>query len=157
MYKKWGKSLVTTKSTTAGDFIPASSEWRRDSINLGNFIGGPDLLISFRNTTGFENNVYLDDINIRTVTILPQLKEQGFLVTPNPADDLIAVQFYPQPTNLRGIQLFNSVGQKIAEVQVINDGANNYYSFNLSGHSSGMYIVRAIFTDRVLTKKILKK
>jgi hypothetical protein len=157
LYKKWGKSLVTTTLPTTSEFIPTSSQWRKDSIDLAPYIGGSELLIAFRNSSGFENDVYLDDINLRTVTVLPKLKELGFLVTPNPTNGAVAVRFYPQPTNLRGVQLFNDIGQKISEVQVIDGQANNYYSFDLTAHPKGMYIVRAVFTDRVITKKILKQ
>lgn len=156
VYKKWAKALVTTTTAVTSEFIPSSTEWRKDSINLGSFIGNDNLLIVFRNITGYENQVYLDDINVRTVTIHPNLKAQGFLVTPNPTSGNINVQFYPQPTNLKGIQVFSSVGQKIAEISVAKEGANNSYTFDLSHYQSGTYIVRAVFTDRVVTKKIIK-
>jgi hypothetical protein len=156
LYKKWGKTLVTTNTAITSEFFPSSSEWRKDSIDLAGFIGNNELLIAFRNTTGFENNIYLDDINVRTVTINPNLKAQGFLVTPNPTTGVIAVQFYPQPANLRGIQIFNDMGRKIAEVNIGNNQPNNSYNFDLSRYQKGMYIVKAIFTDRVLTKKIIR-
>ena len=155
MYKKWGPTLVTTNAAYSTEFFPSPSQWRKDSINLEGFIGNNDLLIAFRNTTGFENNIFLDDINLRTVVVNPNLKTQGFLVTPNPTSGAIAVQFYPQPTNLKGIQLFNDIGQKIAEITTAG-GANTYYNFDLSRYAKGMYTVRAVFTDRVITKKIIK-
>lgn len=155
VYKKWGPDLITT-NVDSTDFIPKSSEWRKDSIDLSSFIGQNSFLVSFRNTTGFEDNIYLDDINLRTVVVNPNLKAQGFLVTPNPTSGAIAVQFYPQPTNLKGIQLFNDLGQKIAEVNVANGQANNQYTFDLSRYAKGMYTVRVVFTDRVLVKKIIK-
>lgn len=155
MYKKWGPTLVTTNAAYSTEFFPSPSQWRKDSINLAGFIGNNDLLIAFRNTTGFENNIFLDDINLRTVVVNPNLKTQGFLVTPNPTSGAIAVQFYPQPTNLKGIQFFNDIGQKIAEITTAG-GANTYYNFDLSRYAKGMYTVRAVFTDRVITKKIIK-
>jgi hypothetical protein len=156
LYKKWGKTLVTTTAQVTDEFIPTSSQWRKDSINLANYIGSNGLLIAFRNTTGFENDVYLDDINLRTVTINPNLKTRGFLVTPNPTSGNIAVQFYPQPFDLREIQLFNNIGQKIAEVSVTNNQANNSYSFDLSRYPKGVYMVRVVFRDSVITRKIIK-
>ena len=156
LYKKWGSTLVTRKTETTDAFYPTSSEWRKDSINLANYIGNSNLLITFRNTTGFENNIYLDDINLRTVVINPNLKAQGFLVTPNPTNGLIAVQFYPQPVNLKGIELIDGLGRKIAEVIVANGQANNYYSFDLGRYAAGTYIVRAIFNDRVIIRKVVK-
>lgn len=156
LYKKWGKNLVTDSIPEGNEFIPSSSQWRKDSVNLANYIGSDNLLIAFRNTSGVENEVYLDDINLRTLTVNPNLKAQGFLVTPNPTVGNISIQFYPQPNNLRGIQLFNDIGQKIAEVVVGKDGANNNYNFDLSHYQRGTYLMRAVFTDRVITRKIIK-
>lgn len=80
---------------------------------------------------------------------------QSFLVTPNPTTGIIAVQFYPQPTNLRSIQIFNIAGQKITELNA-GGGAGNHYNFNVSNQPTGTYIVTAVFSDKVLIKKITK-
>lgn len=156
LYKKWGATLVTTNSQVTDEFIPTSSQWRKDSVDLANYIGKDGLLVAFRNTTGFENEVYLDDVKLRTVTVNPNLKAQGLLVTPNPTTGNIAIQFYPQPTNLRAVQLFDITGQKIKDVNIAKNGANNLYNFDLSAYQRGTYIVRVVFTDRVITKKIIK-
>ena len=156
LYKKWGSSLVTKTAAQTTAFTPTASEWRKDSINLASYIGAGTLVLAFKNTTGNENNIYLDDVNLRTVTINPNLKAQGFLVTPNPTRGTIAVQFYPQPTNLKAIQLFSATGQKLAEINA-SSGANNYYSFDLSKYANGTYFVRTIFSDNVITKKIVKQ
>ncbi|MFL5739042.1 MAG: M43 family zinc metalloprotease [Flavisolibacter sp.] len=155
LYKKWAGTLVTSKTTVGTAFVPASSEWRKDSINLGNFIGANNLLLTFRNTTGYENNVYLDDINVRVVSINPNLKREGFLITPNPTSGNIAVQFYPQPTRLVGIQVMSATGQKLSEL-VVHNNAANYYNFDLSLYPAGTYMVRAVFDDKVIVKKIVK-
>ncbi len=156
VYKKYGSSLVTITTADTSSFVPTSSSWRKDSINLADYIGQPNVLIAFRNTNGYENNIYLDDINVRTVVVNPNLKSQGILVTPNPTSGTIAVQFYPQPSNLRAIQIYNIAGQELAEASIINGQANNYFSFNLSNYAAGTYVVRVVFTDRVIIKKILK-
>ena len=156
LYKKWGPNLVTTFIATINPFSPLANQWRKDSVNLANYIGSNNLLIAFRNTTGYENNIYLDDINLRTVVINPNLKAQGLLIAPNPTNGMITIQFYPQPTNLNAIQIFTGVGQKIQEVNVAGLQASNYYSFNLSAYTSGTYYVRVVFKDRVITKKIIK-
>jgi hypothetical protein len=156
VYRKYGSNLVTKTTPDTDSFVPTSSQWRTDSVNLGGYLNQGNVLITFRNTTGHENNIYLDDINIRTVVINPNLKAQGFLITPNPTRDNIAVQFYPQPTNLRAIQVYGISGQKLVEINVSEGQASNFYNINMSGHASGTYIVRAVFSDRVITKKILK-
>jgi hypothetical protein len=155
LYKKYAGSLVTTNTPTTSTFIPTATEWRKDSINLAGYIGANDLLIAFRNTTGNENNIYLDDINVRTVTINPNLRERGILVTPNPTRGVVTVQFYPPPTNLRAIQIYNMSGQKVAEVMV-NGPANNLYNLDISNQAAGAYVVRTIFSDRVVVTRLLK-
>lgn len=155
LYKKWGSSLVTRATPTTTFYTPAQNEWRKDSINLADYINRDNVLIAIRNTGGNENSIYLDDINVRTVVINPNLKRQGILITPNPANGVIAVQFYPPPANLKAIQVYSITGQKVQEVLVSGAGGN-YYNLNLSNYASGTYLVRIVFTDRVVTRKIIK-
>ncbi|GEO11821.1 hypothetical protein SAE01_43170 [Segetibacter aerophilus] len=156
LYKKYGRELVTRTAATTTFFTPNASEWRKDSINLAPYLGQGNVLLTFRNTAGYENNIYLDDVNVRTVVINPNLKRLGFLATPNPTSGIIAVQFYPLPTNLRALQVYNIAGQKLTEVNVASGQAGNYYQLDITRYSAGTYIVRAVFTDRVITSKILK-
>ncbi|MCE7038823.1 M43 family zinc metalloprotease [Dyadobacter sp. CY312] len=157
LYKKWGSSLVTRTGSTRTTFVPGTGEWRKEEINIGNFISSGEVLVAFQNITGNGNNIYLDDINIRTVTVNPNLKEAGFLVSPNPTDKDVSVQFYPHPEKLTGIYIYNVSGKLVAE-RVIRNGAvpGNIYDFDLKYCSPGLYVVKAVFSDRVLTKKFVK-
>lgn len=157
LYKKWGSTLVTTTVERTDAFVPASNEWRKDSINLTSYSNAGQILLAFKNTNGFENNIYLDDINFRTITINPNLKAAGFLVTPNPAKDNLLVQFYPNPAKLRSVQLYNLMGQKLAERNIPAGQGGTAYNFDMRRYAGGTYIVRAVFTDRVLVKKIIKE
>lgn len=157
IYKKWGATLVTTASENTDPFIPKASEWRKDSVNLTGFINAGKVMLAFKNTTGNENNVYLDDINIRTQIINPNLKAAGFLVTPNPARNNIKVQFYPNPVNLKSIQLYNLVGQKLAETEIGSGGGNVAYDFDVRRYPAGIYFVRVVFANKILIKKVIKQ
>lgn len=156
VYKKWGSNLITRSSATRSAFEPGASEWRKEEINIGQFITSGDVLVAFVNTTANENDIYLDDINIRTVTLNPNLKEAGFLVTPNPTEKDVSVQFYPHPAELEGVYIYNSAGQKIAERVITGTVATNVYDFDLSNSPAGLYIVKAVFKDKVLDKKFIK-
>ena len=114
-------------------------------------------MLAFRNTTEYGNNIYLDDINIKTQVINPNLKAAGFLVTPNPASNNITVQFYPNPVKLQGIELYNMLGQKMAQIIIPSGQGGAAYNFNMSRYAAGTYVLRAVFSDKVLTKKIIKK
>ena len=155
VYKKWGENLITRQGSTATDYFPSASEWRKDSVDISSFIAQGNVMLAFRNTNEWENNIFLDDINVRTVTVNPNLKERGFLATPNPTKGQLTVQFYPQPDKLKGIAIFSSIGQRITETLIPAGQANNSYSYDLSHFAPGIYIVRAYFTDKTITKKIL--
>jgi len=157
LYKKWGASLVTTDAKNSF-FVPASAaQWRKDSIDLTPYINNPKILLAFRSTNEFENNIYIDDIKIRSFTINPNLKAKGFLVTPNPAKSNIQVQFYPNTADLKSIQIVSSTGQKIAEINMKPGPANNLYAFDLNNYPGGVYFVRAIFSNNVLVQKFFKE
>jgi len=155
LYKKWGSSLITRKDPVATSFVPGASEWRKDSVNLTAYIGKGPILVAFQNTTNFENNIYLDDVNLYKVFINPNLKAKGILMTPNPTSGLLSVQFYPNPVNLRAISIFDMSGRKVLERQTGSTGYNRY-DFDLSPFASGMYTVRLIFTDQTVVQKVLK-
>ncbi|MBS1565380.1 MAG: choice-of-anchor J domain-containing protein, partial [Bacteroidetes bacterium] len=81
LYKKWGANLSTTTRSITGAYTPQDGEWRMDSINLTPYIGKGPFMLAFLNTNGAQNNIYLDDINIYSKKINPNLKSKGFLIT----------------------------------------------------------------------------
>ncbi|HLA54248.1 MAG TPA: T9SS type A sorting domain-containing protein, partial [Flavitalea sp.] len=155
LYSKSGNSLSTTGYTSDNEYTPSASEWKADSINLTDYVGKGDLLISFRNGGAGQNNVYLDDIELRTITVNPNLKARGILISPNPARNSIAIQFYPPPTDLRSISLFTMSGQKLKEISVSNTGLG-LYNMDLSGNPAGIYLVVLRYADRIVQRKIVK-
>lgn len=67
VYSKSGSTLATRADLTSA-FTPTSTEWRNETIDLTPYIGNNKLYIVFRNTSGYGNNVYLDNINISGVS-----------------------------------------------------------------------------------------
>ena len=153
LYKKWGADLITRLGATSTEFFPAANEWRKDSVDISSFIAQGNVLLAFRATNEWENNIFLDDINVRTVTVNPNLNRQGFLITPNPTSGQVSVQFYPQPDKLKGIAIFLHSGQKVAET-IITPGRPITFTYNFSHLAPGVYIVRAYLRIRRLRRKL---
>lgn len=156
LYKKWGQSLITRSTASPTSFIPGPSEWRKDSVDLSSYINAGPVLLAFMNTTQNENNIYLDDITIYSAGVNPNLASKGFLVTPNPASDIISLQFYPYPSTLKAINLYNSLGQKVGGQATEGNRASSY-RFDMSHLASGVYFVQAVFTDKKLIQKVIKQ
>ena len=156
LYKKWGDALLTTHRAIDAAYSPQEGEWRKDSVNLTPYIGKGNFFIAFRNTNGQINNIYLDDINIYSKQINPNLKGKGFLITPSPTTGVVNVDFYPNPTNLQGIAIYSMSGQEVAKTAAASGATTNHYRFNLGGLAAGIYVVKVVYADRVVTQKILK-
>ena len=157
VYKKWGGALATRSAVTTDEFIPTASEWRKDSVSLTPWINKGPVMIAFANSTGHVNNVYLDDINLYTKRSNVNLEKQGWLITPNPTGGLLMIQFIHAPANLKAISVLNSTGQKVAEKIVGSSTPATLYQFNLSGYASGVYVVRLIYSDHTVSRKVIKK
>jgi hypothetical protein len=156
LYKKWGNALITRSGSSPTSFVPASAEWRKDSVDLSAYINAGPVLLAFMNITENENNIYLDDIGVYNKNVNPNLRSKGFMVTPNPATNIVTVQFYPDPLTLKTIIIYNSMGQKVAERVAMDNGSGNY-TFDMTRFVSGVYFVQAVFSDKKFTQKVIKQ
>ncbi|MBX5438982.1 MAG: choice-of-anchor J domain-containing protein [Thermoflavifilum sp.] len=154
VYKKWGKYLMTDSVPTSSEFIPTASQWRRDSINLTPFIKKGNLQIIFRNITNFENNIYLDDIQLQTRPTNPNLKKEKVLVVPNPTTGEIRIEFLELSPDFKGVNVFNNLGQKIGSYPPASI-VNNQIAVHLSGNPSGTYYVELVYSRYNIVKKVL--
>ncbi len=148
IYKKWGTSLVTTGNVSVDTgYIPLPSQWRKDSAFLGSYTNTSTEYVrfAFRNTNNYENNVYIDDINIYTKEVNPNLKEKGWLVTPNPFRNKFAIQFYTPPVNLEFISVYNSSGQLVWQKKYAT--SPGYIEVDLQGRQSGVYFVHFVYRN----------
>jgi hypothetical protein len=129
-------------------FAPLSNHWRKDSLNLGKYLGSsePLMQIIFRMSGNMENNLYLDDVNLRTQVLPARLKNDGYLILPNPFRNTFGVWHYQVPTTLRYINVYNSVGQLVWSKQYPG-GGDKYIQIDLSGRAAGTYTVNLGYDD----------
>lgn len=156
LYKKWGASLITRSLPYALNFVPKANEWRKDSVNLTPFIGKNNILLAFKNTTGNQNNIYLDDIKVYKKYADPTLSNHKFILLPNPTTGIIGIKIYAQPESLKSIEIFNISGEKIIEKNIVVSNYANFYTFNLRNYSAGVYLVKLTFTNKIITQKFVK-
>jgi hypothetical protein len=63
LYKKGGSHLATAPATTQ-PFVPNSTQWRTETIDLSAYEGFEDITLAFLNYSGWGNRVYLDNIRV---------------------------------------------------------------------------------------------
>lgn len=160
LFSKWGTDLQTvTDPNTPGtnEFVPTQrNQWKTDSIDITEFVRADEpFQLFFRNINQQGNNLYLDNIQVYAVTLPPILKEQGFLVVPNPTDGQLQVRHYRDLENLRRVEIVNAIGQ-IVWSKSYSGNASNFIEVDIRRQATGMYLVRLVYTNKVRTTKILK-
>jgi hypothetical protein len=161
VYKKWGDSLQTLGNRNAPntlEFIPdGPSKWRQEIINLTPLLGQSNsFLAMIRNTSNGENNIFIDDINLYTKILPVKLKNNGYLVSPNPFRNRLVVQFYPDAGALKAMEVYNAAGQVVYRRTFPQGSASATQDINLTNLPAGMYTLRIVQTDKVTTEKVIK-
>lgn len=168
-HKIWGKSgtnLVTTSPVFNGfGWAPSSSsDWMQETINLDSYLAEDDFILKFRNVNDYENNLYIDNINISETNItvswdcinntcidpgngMGQYSSlttcQTTCVTTNITENSKNVLIYPNPSRkiiLINIddtkEIYNLLGEKIL--------TTNKRKIDISNLDQGIYFVKTI-------------
>ena len=165
IWERSGIDLVTALPTFTGSaWVPSSNnDWDSESINLNNYLNQQDFVVKFRNITDYENNLFLDNINI-TGTSIPQswnCDGEGNCIDPGTGNGLYSslnlcntecgttsieefnfdVVIYPNPTdkyvnvNYDGLKnIYTILGKKLFET--------NENIINVSSLSKGVYVIK---------------
>ncbi len=157
VYNKFNKSLVTAPITEKA-FVPKSGQWRKESINLSKYTGQKDVMVVFRNISYWENNVYIDDIQL-TDKAVTGIRNQEFRndidLYPNPSNGLVTLKIGNQNNaRLKQVIWTNAIGQTVQKQNISTN--TNILQFNLSKQPKGLYIVQLLFEDgSVGSKKLI--
>jgi hypothetical protein len=151
VYKKWGDKLQSISDPNYPqlvDFYPANAgQWRNEYLELTAFAAGNGPLQAiFRNTSNGGNNVFIDNVNLKTRTLPAKLKALGYLILPSPFHTQFTVWHYLPPTDLKYISVYNSVGQLVWR-RDFGGNADKQVVVDLSNRSAGIYIVHLGYTD----------
>lgn len=162
IYKKWGEDLQTIDDPNypkTEEFIPKNQRlWRRESIDLTRFASDPSVMLAFRVTNNYENNIFIDNVSFTTRTLPALLKQRGYLVLPTAFQNSFAIWHHQTPTKLKYVTVTNSAGQ-IVYTKQFNGNAQKYETIDLTGRSAGTYFVQIGYEDeyRNVVEKVIKQ
>lgn len=131
-------------------FIPTSSEWRQDSIDLSAYAFNPDnVIIRFRVINVWALQLYIDNINILNFpTGISEISNNKIIVFPNPNDGSFdLVNNIDTPFNLI---IYNSTGSEVYNQK--NVASKAQIKSNLP---SGIYQMKIISEGKVINKTIV--
>ncbi len=155
VYQHWGPNLVTDSLPDGAEFVPNSSQWRKDSVDLSSWIGQGNFQVIFRNICNNENDIYLDDINLYSRAVNPNLAARGVLVVPNPSSGKVTVLFLKVTPALIGVNVYDASGRLVIS-QPASAVENNRLVLNLANDPDGVYFVEIVYRDGNTVRKLVK-
>ena len=137
LYKKWGNTLKTAPGQ-ASDFIPTAAQWRLETIDLSAYATNSNVQVMFRNISDFENNLYVDDINLSSYVGINELENLSqFSVSPNPSNGIFNFYFKQTKAAKSELKIYNALGALVYE-KAINE-KNSTLEIDLTKLSKGIY------------------
>ena len=120
LYFKGGSDLATSANINTA-FVPTATEWRTDSIDLSSYSNTAEIMLAFRNHSGWGNNIFLDNINLSASIISgqkQQVKPADLSIYPNPVGS--EGQLYFSEKAALNFRLYNAKGQLVVEEKVLD-------------------------------------
>ena len=152
-WKKFGADLQT--STGFGRFTPTANDWKNIKVYLTPYVNTPGFQLFFVAKGNRQNNLYIDNINVYGVTLPQRLKDQGYLIYPNPFLNSFGIHHYLPPINLQKVTLYNAMGQKVWE-QIVDGATSSFITVNPINLSPGVYMLNLTYKDKVIVERIVK-
>ena len=135
VYYQGGENLATAPDNQS-EFVPTSTQWRTDTVNLATWAGQNNVQVAFRNKGDWGNIIYLDNINLGSSVGMNEVQNtQAPSVFPNPlrAGGIINIKNLPKSSLI----LFDGKGKRVWEAK-----AENEFQGNLpTGLSAGWYLL----------------
>ncbi len=158
LYTKSGSALATAPSSNNA-FVPTSSQWRNELVNLATVAGQSKVLIRFKATSAYGNNIYIDNVYIATDAGISELDQNNNVsISPNPFNSSTTISFALSESNNVTLKVINVLGKKVFETNKSKlDAGNHTIELNGSNLSNGIYFVNITIGDRTITKKVVRQ
>lgn len=157
IYEKYDDPLTTVPNRRSTEFFPSTlTEWRRETVDLSQFIGAADIKVRFEHVSEAENNLFIDQVEVTPATSVRQLAASPLAVrlSPNPTQDQAQLQLtLPQWAEFT-VQVYNTLGQSILTHQ--DRGAGSVvYQLDTRAWTAGCYTVQIQCGERWWTGRLL--
>lgn len=155
-------SAFPTDDPQSGSWTPSSQDDWKEVIVTN--LDASYLVENFRFKFEFEsdggNNIYIDNINLGIAASIADNESQIgiFEVYPNPLENGSVVDFELVQESNVNVEIFNAVGQKVADVSEGRLSAGQHrYQLPTGELGAGFYFVKLSVGNQAYTKKVLVK
>jgi archaellum component FlaG (FlaF/FlaG flagellin family) len=150
-----GASLMTLPAATAQFFPSAAGDWTTTDLDMSAYDNMSDVVVRFRATSAYGNNLFIDNINLGAPTGVEDITASTFDVYPNPATDVVTVELSEVGSVDAQIEVLDIKGQVVSS-EVMSAGQASV-QVNTSALASGIYTVRVMSENGVATERVVIK
>jgi Secretion system C-terminal sorting domain len=156
IWNRTGEDLRTSLTTpTTAAFYPKATEWRTEGATLGSvFENATELLIMFEGQSSYGNNLYIDNINFKSVTgVEDVVNNSNVSVYPNPSNNVVNVAFdFANATN--AVVTLTDLTGKVIYTTSLNNITNNVHTIATSAISNGLYNLAILANGKTVNQKV---
>lgn len=158
VYLSTGNNLLTGFAKPGSiNYIPAENHWRSTRINLSEFVRNNEkFILKISCSLGGSSNLYLDNIHVFTSNVPDKLKNDGYMIRPNPFSNGFRIDLFPDAEKLNKIEIYNANGQMVYYSNKNQTPYTNIVDINIPHVGNGLYFVRLFFKDKSITKRLIK-
>lgn len=159
IYNKSSASGLTTAPYATNTFTPTASQWVKETVSLTSVQGQSEVLIRFKATSGYGNNLYIDDVQVLSTTSVNDVQNSLNYVNifPNPVEDMLNIDFFLNKESNVNVKVYDITGKLVAsnDLSLLSVGKHQI-KFDSSNWTSGMYFTVVSTDNGVITNKVIK-
>lgn len=155
-----GATLTNAGSTTSSYIPPANntSLWKTFNLPLTSTQAKSNIRFKFvYSSSGYSNNVYIDDINIGSSPLgINELEETAntLAVYPNPANETARITYHVGKKQYVDLAIYDVLGNKVLPLVAQTQDEGDYsYALDKNTIAKGMYFIRLNVNDKSSTTR----
>jgi photosystem II stability/assembly factor-like uncharacterized protein len=151
-----GDSDLATAPDMTSVFVPTAAQWRTETIDLSSYASMDKVKVLFEGQSGYGNDLYVDNINIYNALGITgnSINTNSVKIYPNPSNGEFSIDLKDMDNTNVAISIYDAMGALITKSSVVTDGTEQHFSFDLSGHAKGLYLIK-IATDKTTVNRII--
>jgi len=149
LYNKAGAALATVSGSATSAFVPTSSQWRTEIVDLSNIADKNNVALRFKFTSGYGNLVWLDNIVVTEGAGVEDNEATELSIYPNPVSDVL---YLNASAPIKDVQIFNLQGQLVRAI------SGDVHEISVADMADGVYMIKVITeAGNVTNQKIVKQ
>lgn len=156
LWRKGGNNLSTVTTPKTDDWVPTSTEWKAETIDLTSYKNTNFLKVKFEGINAWGNNVYIDDFELVDLTAKDQLLSNSDLfIAPNPNTGNSTLFVQLNAAQSLNYTITDIQGKEIYHSEKLNLGVGTHQLPISVQVSEGLYLINVQVGQEIYTRKLM--